>query len=517
MAEDWTEDAPEELEPSSEGPRRPGRTEAVTRLPKYALRALAAEFTQEELDEAVRLRPKVRADCEDIKGPCPFVSCRYNLFLDVASNGSLTYNFGDKELEELEETCALNVAERGGVTLDEVGQFFQLSRERIRQIEAKTLFQLRRNKDAREVMLAGGFEPRSQRETPEDHGEGGGGASPAAELAERAEIIGGREEKTADEEFVTKVDRIYERASRERAQGLRVAQPAPLPPRRSHDDIVPETEGVSGEFPIALHEEAPEETPPESHDVAPAPAPEEAPMARPKKDAWDKTQSHAIVLAYQELAKKLGTKPSPYDVGVAAGVPGKRGKISANVCNALKRAKAKGIDLPFFDQPKPSPPVDVLPRSRKPIEELPLTPREQAIVDAYNELAKKHNRRPRSAEIGDALGMFRAELPRQNITANVSSALSKAILKGVKLPFWDSLPPRAPNGPTLRVTLAEKAARRAKEEILPPPPSEPVGASPPPAPATGIVVPGDGFKDVLRKRREDLERQLRAIDLLLET
>ena len=49
-------------------------------------------------------------------------------------------NFPGKRLEDLEETCALDVAEQGEHTLDEVGKYLNLTRERIRQIETGAMF-----------------------------------------------------------------------------------------------------------------------------------------------------------------------------------------------------------------------------------------------------------------------------------------------------------------------------------------------------------------------------------------
>jgi len=46
------------------------------------------------------------------------------------------------EVWELQETCALDVAQRGGLTLEEVGEILNLTRERIRQVEATGLQKL---------------------------------------------------------------------------------------------------------------------------------------------------------------------------------------------------------------------------------------------------------------------------------------------------------------------------------------------------------------------------------------
>jgi hypothetical protein len=57
--------------------------------------------------------------------------------------GSIKLNFPDLEVWEMAETCALDVADRGGITLEEVGEILNLTRERIRQVEVKGLQKLR--------------------------------------------------------------------------------------------------------------------------------------------------------------------------------------------------------------------------------------------------------------------------------------------------------------------------------------------------------------------------------------
>lgn len=89
------------------------------------------------------LRPRNRADCVDAPRPCPFVSCRYHLYLEVTEAGSLRIPH-DIELDELKETCALDVADAGGVTLDAVGELLAISRERVRQVEELALRRVKR-------------------------------------------------------------------------------------------------------------------------------------------------------------------------------------------------------------------------------------------------------------------------------------------------------------------------------------------------------------------------------------
>ena len=80
-------------------------------------------------------RPRHRCECINGPRPCPFFSCRFNLYIDVNAAGGIVLNFPGKRLQDLEETCALDVAANGEHTLDEVGKFLNLTRERIRQIE----------------------------------------------------------------------------------------------------------------------------------------------------------------------------------------------------------------------------------------------------------------------------------------------------------------------------------------------------------------------------------------------
>jgi hypothetical protein len=68
------------------------------------------------------------------------------LYLDVSDDsGAIKINHPDREVWELAETCALDVADRGdGVTLEEVGTLMNITRERVRQVEGRALVQLRR-------------------------------------------------------------------------------------------------------------------------------------------------------------------------------------------------------------------------------------------------------------------------------------------------------------------------------------------------------------------------------------
>ena len=80
-------------------------------------------------------RPQKRCDCVDAPRPCPFVGCRYHLYLDVDAKGAIIFRYPRKAVEDLKETCALDIADRGEHRLEEIGNIFGVTRERVRQIE----------------------------------------------------------------------------------------------------------------------------------------------------------------------------------------------------------------------------------------------------------------------------------------------------------------------------------------------------------------------------------------------
>src|SRR5262245_44909940 len=89
-------------------------------------------------------RPKTRAECRGHEGPCPWVACKHHLYLDInPATGSIKINFPDLEPWELERSCALDIAEAGALTLEEIGVVTNLTRERVRQLEVRGLLKLR--------------------------------------------------------------------------------------------------------------------------------------------------------------------------------------------------------------------------------------------------------------------------------------------------------------------------------------------------------------------------------------
>ena len=89
-------------------------------------------------------RPKTRGDCQGGVRPCPWVGCRWHLYLDVNPvSGSILFNHPDTDPLDLVHTCALDVADGGGATLERVGDMVGLTRERVRQVEVVLLERLR--------------------------------------------------------------------------------------------------------------------------------------------------------------------------------------------------------------------------------------------------------------------------------------------------------------------------------------------------------------------------------------
>lgn len=119
------------------------RTISVKRMTKREL-----EIGRMLYPETDYPKPRTRAECSEGLRPCPYVSCKHHLFLDVsARTGAIKLNFPDLEVWDMNETCALDVADRGGTTLEDVGAIMNLTRERIRQVEVKALAKLQALKD----------------------------------------------------------------------------------------------------------------------------------------------------------------------------------------------------------------------------------------------------------------------------------------------------------------------------------------------------------------------------------
>lgn len=140
-----TSPAPKRLNPTREDLKTPIKKRSQTLSTRRMAREHRKMKARGELEVTCQIgHPTARAHCVNMPRPCLYVSCRHHLYLDVnEETGSIKFNFPDKEVWELEETCALDVADRGGITLEEVGSIMNLTRERIRQLELSGLEKLK--------------------------------------------------------------------------------------------------------------------------------------------------------------------------------------------------------------------------------------------------------------------------------------------------------------------------------------------------------------------------------------
>jgi len=131
------------------------KTIAMKRLTREELRVGALMYPPVDID-----RPRTREECRGEARPCPWVACKHHLYLDInPETGSIKINFPDLEPWELSHTCALDVAERGGITLEEVGEIMNLTRERIRQVEVRGLLKLKMASPSPDELGAGLLKP----------------------------------------------------------------------------------------------------------------------------------------------------------------------------------------------------------------------------------------------------------------------------------------------------------------------------------------------------------------------
>jgi hypothetical protein len=119
------------------------RTISVKRMTKRELEIGRLLYPEDDY-----AKPRVRVACAGGARPCPYVSCKHHLYVDVSPRtGAIKLNFPDLEVWEMGDSCALDVADRGGTTLEDVGAIMNLTRERIRQVEVKALAKLEALRD----------------------------------------------------------------------------------------------------------------------------------------------------------------------------------------------------------------------------------------------------------------------------------------------------------------------------------------------------------------------------------
>ena len=86
------------------------------------------------------IRPRTYDDCLDAgwgtkENPCPFFSCKNNLFLDVTEDGEIKYIHKKKDFDQIQETCLNRAIENGPLDFKQISELIGVVRERARQIK----------------------------------------------------------------------------------------------------------------------------------------------------------------------------------------------------------------------------------------------------------------------------------------------------------------------------------------------------------------------------------------------
>lgn len=139
----------------------------ATGAESFPVQALVLELAARGVIEAGKLRlpvlepeniprPKTRADCERGPRPCPWWRCRFHLWRtdSVDRAGRRHYAGGDAGDEVRPtgvESCALDTADLGEHSRDDVAERMGLRKERVRQIEEETVSHVKRLLVARGV------------------------------------------------------------------------------------------------------------------------------------------------------------------------------------------------------------------------------------------------------------------------------------------------------------------------------------------------------------------------------
>jgi hypothetical protein len=75
--------------------------------------------------------------------PCVYIGCRHSLYIDVTFAGSIKLNAPDVDPDDVSGTsCSLDVAEAGGIVLEALAAPLNVTKERVRQLEASAFRKL---------------------------------------------------------------------------------------------------------------------------------------------------------------------------------------------------------------------------------------------------------------------------------------------------------------------------------------------------------------------------------------
>ena len=98
------------------------------------------ELFEEQIDVHIEL-PKTRGDCPGYR-PCIFARCVYHLKFDVSVLGHLIDNFPGVEVEDMEQTCCLDLADEGPMSQRKVSRATRIPQKEVEEIEEKTMMEI---------------------------------------------------------------------------------------------------------------------------------------------------------------------------------------------------------------------------------------------------------------------------------------------------------------------------------------------------------------------------------------
>jgi hypothetical protein len=172
-------------------------------------------------------RCETRGECEDGYRPCPLVSCKYNLYLQVnPKTGTIAMQFPHLEPEEMppEKSCVLDVAAEGSHSLDYIGTLLNMTRERVRQIEVKALQRALKSKvsdDLRSfVGVAPAHRPSALAEAISSSSRAGAEAEIDEDTRQYVPLLPHiLDETVSDDQYATAIRDIWERVQQSRTKG----------------------------------------------------------------------------------------------------------------------------------------------------------------------------------------------------------------------------------------------------------------------------------------------------------
>lgn len=136
-----------------EGAQRPGTHQQLTIVSEVA--ASACAMCEPDILPREKRYPAV-SDCTwHGRGKCVNFACRYSLLQERPHVGSWEPEDFDELVDALPSTCALDMADLGGMRLDEVATLMGLPRPRVEQCEISALRTLAKSRELRKVRWDG--------------------------------------------------------------------------------------------------------------------------------------------------------------------------------------------------------------------------------------------------------------------------------------------------------------------------------------------------------------------------